>query len=506
MAGVMQRPPPPPHDQPAASRSRTQVFGLLVRDCMRPAREVLVVRPETRVADMIAAFVFERAACIVVADRSGRPAGIIEDGDIARRIAFRVPPETPASAVMTAPLITVGRGEYLYHAIATMRRHGLKRLPVTDRQGRLAGLLDLTDALAVAAEGLLQQIDRLSHEGTIDGMRAVKAAQVELAEALFEDNLPATDIQQLLTRINNDLYRRIGEQALQQMAAAGWGELPLSAATIVMGSGGRGENFLMPDQDNGFVIADYPDADHARIDAFFLELAERMCRDLNAVGIRYCNGYCMAINPLWRKTLSQWREQIALWVRKSNFVSIRLSDIFFDFQPVWGQSELADELRHTVTRLVRGNPLFLRQMFQETAEHTVALGFFGGFVTERDDRAHRGEINLKLKGILPLVSAVRLLALRHGSEETATLARIGVLAAAGVLAAGEAEDLRGAFALITDMLLRQQIADFKVGREVGYFIDPQPLTKRRRAALHDALRAIETLRKRVDYEFTAQLF
>jgi len=45
-----------------------------------------------------------------------------------------------------------------------------------------------------------------------------------------------------------------------------------------------------------------------------------------------------------------------LWVRKSNFVSIRLSDIFFDFQPVWGQSELADELRHTVTRLVRGNP------------------------------------------------------------------------------------------------------------------------------------------------------
>jgi signal-transduction protein with cAMP-binding, CBS, and nucleotidyltransferase domain len=367
-------------------------------------------------------------------------------------------------------------------------------------------LLDLADALAIAAEGLLRQIDRLSHEGTLSGLKAVKVAEVELAEAMFADNLPATEIQQVLTRINNDIYRRIGEAALHEMAAAGWGELPRNAATIVMGSGGRGENFLMPDQDNGFIIADYADAEHPQIDAFFLELAERMCRDLNAVGIRYCNGYCMAINPLWRKTLSQWKAQIALWVRKSNFVSIRLSDIFFDFQPVWGKADLAEDLRRAVTDLVRGNPVFLRQMFQETTEQPAALGFFGGFVTEREDHAHRGEMNLKVKGVLPLVSAVRLLALRQGSEETATLARIAALAAAGILERPEAEDLTAAFALLTDVLLRRQIADFKAGREASYFIDPQQLTKRRRGELHDALRAIDALRKRVDYEFTAQLF
>lgn len=473
---------------------------------MRSTDGVLVVRPEIRVADMIAAFVFEGAGSVVVTDRGGRPAGIIDESDIARRIAFRVPPDTPASAVMTSPVVSIARSEYLYLAIATMRRHGLRQLPVVDRQGRLVGLLDLTDALALAAEGLLQQIERLSQDGGPDGLKAVKVAEVELAEALFEDNLPATEIQQFLTRINNDIYRRIGETSLEEMVAAGWGDLPVTAATIVMGSGGRGENFLLPDQDNGFVIADYPDAEHARIDAFFLELAERLCRELDAVGIRYCNGYCMAINPLWRKTLRQWKEQVALWVKKSNFVSIRLSDIFFDFQPVWGQSQLAEELRHTVTRLVRGNPVFLRQMFQETTEQSAALGFFGGFITERDDRAHRGEMNLKFRGTLPLVSAVRLLALREGCEETATLARIAALAAAGVLEKREAENLTAAFALITDVLLRRQIADFKAGRTVSYFIDPQQLTKSGRGDLHDALRAVDALRKRVDYEFTAQLF
>ena len=31
-----------------------------------------------------------------------------------------------------------------------------------------------------------------------------------------------------------------------------------------MGSGGRGESYLFPDQDNGFILADYPDAEHTR--------------------------------------------------------------------------------------------------------------------------------------------------------------------------------------------------------------------------------------------------
>ena len=121
------------------------------------------------------------------------------------------------------------------------------------------------------------------------------------------------------------------------MAAEGWGEPPAAAATIVMGSGGRGENFLFPDQDNGFIVADYPDDEHGRFDAFFLELAERMCRDLNEIGIPYCNGYCMAVNPLWRKTLPQWIAQIGTWARKGSLVAVRLADIFFDFQPVWGE-------------------------------------------------------------------------------------------------------------------------------------------------------------------------
>jgi CBS domain-containing protein len=486
--------------------SRTAAFGMLVREFAQPLAQVAAVRPGARCGHVVELLRALAATSVVVVDAAGRPVGILTEGDIARRIVFRMPPETPVEAVMTTPVLTIPRREYLFVAIAAMRRHALRHLPVVDRDGRLAGMLRLHDALAAAAPALLRQIDRLARDDTPGGIHDVKAAQVELVEELLAEQLPATEVQQLLTRINNDLYRRVGEAALRSMAEEGWGEPPAKAATIVMGSGGRGENYLFPDQDNGFVVADYPDDAHTRIDTFFQELAERMCRELNDVGIAYCNGYCMAVNPLWRKTLPQWITQIGTWTRRGSTVAVRLADIFFDFQPVWGEMGLARQLRASVTGLVRNNRSFLRQMFQDKLEHSAALGIFGGFVVERENREFRGKVNLKYTGTLPLVSGIRLLALREGIDDTATLARIRALANAGILDDNERDELSEAFAVVTEILLRQQLADWRAGHRVSYYVDPEMLSKRRRAALLDSLKAIHALRKRAHLEFTAHVF
>ena len=487
-------------------RSRIAVFSKLARDFMWPYEDILAVRPGTTCEDMINRLASARAPCAVVVDVGGRPIGIITERDIVRRITYRASGDTPVEQVMTSPVMTIRRKDYLYHAIALMRRHGLRHMPVVDADGQFAGLLSLDVSLAAVDDRLMRQVDRLTHDSSLEGLRALKASQIELAEDLFADRLPAPEIQQLLTRINNDIYRRAGEATLAQMAREGWGEVPVPACVIVTGSGGRGENFLLPDQDNGIIIADYPDARHPQVDAFYRELAERLCRDLDAIGIPYCNGYCMAINPLWRKSLSQWLEQITLWGKKSNFVAIRLADIFFDFQPVWGHYELAFDLRRKVTRLVRKNHHFLRQMFQDKVGHNVALGFFGGFVTEREQGQHRGQVNLKHTGTIPLVGAVRLLALREGVEETSTLDRIRVLAEMDVLSSNELAELTAAFDLITAILLRSQLASSRTGKPVTYYVDPDRMTRSERQALLDSLKAIDSLRKRVHLEFTGQIF
>jgi len=489
-------------------RSQTAIFSKLVKDFMR--RVPLAVEKSTTLGDVVAGMDAEKASSAMITDSQGRPIGIITEYDIARRVTFRTDASALVEDVMTKPVLTIQEGEYLYHAIAIMRRRKLRHLPVVDAEGGLTGMLNLDDALAVAGERLMGQIDRLSQEGTLDGLREVHAAQIEVAGELLADNLPAPEVLALMTRINNDIYGRIISLSLRNMADEGWGDPPVPFAVIVFGSGGRGENYLFPDQDNGFVLADYPDEDHAGVDAFFIELAERMTRDLDAVGFPLCKGHCMATNPLWRKTLSQWIEQITLWGRKRHEVAVRLADIFFDFQPVWGDEALAGALRDKVSVLTKANPFFLETMYHDKADYGVGLkalgGIFGRFVLEQDNPEYKGHLALKHTGILPLVSAIRLLALREGVAETSTCKRIETLADMKIFNDAERENLTSAFSLLTDILLKQQIKDFKSGRTPTYYVHPRMLSRRRKDQLFEALTAIDQLRKRVRSDFTADIF
>ena len=488
-------------------RWQTAVFSRKVTEIMRDAP--LTVPPGTpcgEVVQRLRTTGATGATGATVVDGDGRPIGIVTERDVARRIAFEIDPATAVEQVMTAPLRTIPHDEYLFHAIERMRRHDLRHMPAVDHDGRLVGMVNLIDALVLAAGRLMSRIQLLTDEGTVDSLRKIKKAQARLAEELLEDNLPAPEVLAFLTRVNNDIYRRIVNMAIRDMEAGGWGRPPVRFAVIVMGSGGRGENYLFPDQDNGFILEDYPDAEHNRIDKYFIELAERMTRDLDAVGIPFCNGYCMAVNPLWRKTLSQWIEQVELWGRKRNFVAIRLSDIFFDFQPVWGDVELAGTLRREVTRIIGANHFFLQQMYAKEKDHNVALSFFGNIITEKDNKEHKGKVNLKHTGTLPLVEAIRLLSLRAGITETSTLGRIAALHRAGAMEDGEHDNLSGAFHLLTDILIRRQISDFLDGKKVGYHLNPDKLKKRRRKRLVEALKDIDDLRDRVKAEFTGDVF
>ena len=109
-----------------------------------------------------------------------------------------------------------------------MRRLGLRHMPVVDGAGRPAGMLDLHEALAAASATMVAQIDRLTQESSIEGLAHTKQAQAELASELLADNLPAPDIQALITDINQDLHRRVLEAVLATMAGEGWGAPPVA--------------------------------------------------------------------------------------------------------------------------------------------------------------------------------------------------------------------------------------------------------------------------------------
>lgn len=483
--------------------TQTDIFRRLVSD--RLGDPPVCLAPDASLKELVERMESETATSAVVVDESWRPAGIITEQDVTRRIAFRLDPETPVSQIMTTPVVTIQRTDYLYHAVAFMRRRALRHIPVLDEEGLVCGMLSLSEALGYLSAQTLELAHILTHEETLEGLCAVKAAQVELAEALFDDNVPVPEVQSLLTGINRDIHARILRRHLAEMEAEKkWGKPPVDFSLIILGSGGRGENFLFPDQDNAFILEDYPDADHSAFDAFFVELAERMTKDLDAVGLPLCRGYVMATNPVWRKTLSQWRDQVAYWMRSRSPSTLRYCDIFFDFAHGFGRAEYAARLREYVTGMATRNPGFVKDMFAVQEDHAVALGWFGRLMTETGDDGHNGMINLKYNGTLPLVEGVRLLSLKHGIAETSTLGRLKGLRQCEAIDDDAHDYLTGGLNHLTRLLLRQQLADFKAGKKVTNFVPKASLSKREKEYLADCFRAIRDLRGTLSSVFSGE--
>ena len=131
------------------------------------SRIVVVVERRTPLLDAARRMREEHVGCLVVVDASAcgrKVAGMLTDRDIVTAVVARgVPPEMlRVEDVMTAEVVTVTTSTPFAELLATMRRRGLRRLPVVDAQGALQGLVTLDDVLEVLAEHmrtLAQAID-----------------------------------------------------------------------------------------------------------------------------------------------------------------------------------------------------------------------------------------------------------------------------------------------------------------------------------------------------------
>lgn len=469
----------------------------LLQKAGEAAQEIpVLVESGEPLIDLVARLRTSGADTAVVVDEAGTPVGMVGLRDILEKVVYEAPPEDTVATVLDARAPLIGCGEPLFRALARIERERLPALVVVDERGRACGLLRREAVLARGHGDLLGRLAATAPDETVATPVAGRAAQAAIVSALLEAHQPVTDVLRLVNAMDLDMIARVAAAAVSSLRADGWGEPPVDFAVIVMGSAGRGESLLCPDQDNGFILADYPDEEHGGIDGYFIELAERFTRDLALAGFPLCRGNVMATNPVWRKTLTQWCDQISGWTRRRSNVAILAADIFFDFRCACGNLALAAELRTHVTRIARESPAFLNQLLWQQAEQGSVVGLFGRLITS-DEAPHSGRLDLKLNGLVPLVELVRLLALRAGIAETGTLARLAALRDAGHLAGEDEAELREGFAFLSGLLLHQQVADWRAGREPGNHVAPAALPRWQREHLVATLRAIEGIRRRV---------
>jgi len=84
-----------------------------------------------------------------ICDREGHPIGVLTDRDLAVRVCAedRRASETRAGAVMTREIITCRDTDPIEAAEDLMARHRKSRMLVVDEDGRLAGVISLSDVV-----------------------------------------------------------------------------------------------------------------------------------------------------------------------------------------------------------------------------------------------------------------------------------------------------------------------------------------------------------------------
>ena len=444
----------------------------------------LFVSPEASLGELLRIMMDKKVSSVFVGAPRADAAGIVTERDVLRAIAAKDAGALAdkAGEVMSKPLASVRAEAFIYRALARMDRLYLRHLAVVDDAGTIIGALTSRNLLRLRASEAVALGDEIETAENAAMLAGAWPKVPAIAEHLIAEAVDARDVASVISREICAMTRRAAELGEARLKDSGKGPPPRSYAVMVLGSGGRGESLLAPDQDNAIVYEG--DEDDAEVDRWFEELGIFIADTLDAAGIPYCKGGVMAKNAAWRHSMGGWRVLVGDWVRRSRPEDLLNVDIFFDAKPVFGKAELADALFSEAYGIGGQAPDFLKLLAQAAADFKPPLGMFGGF------QASEGRVDLKRGGLLPIVTTARILSIRYKVRQRSTAARLQGLIDAGIGAKGDLSGFLAAHGVILRQILMQQIEDLREGRTVSNRIAVKSLTRSASSELKEALRAI----------------
>ena len=137
-------------------------------------REVVVVRPDTTLAEVAEIMGMKGISGVPVVDPNGKVVGVISEKDFLTHMGVHEPKnfmslvasclkskgcvalpikKREAADLMSSPAVTVGPDTSVKEIAAIFTEKGLNRVPVTDPEGRLLGLVSRGDIVKAAMGG-----------------------------------------------------------------------------------------------------------------------------------------------------------------------------------------------------------------------------------------------------------------------------------------------------------------------------------------------------------------
>lgn len=442
-------------------------------------------------------------SALVVLDNEKKPRGILTEKNIVRYlVANQLYPVSQCNVerVMNSNLTQISPESFLGQALVAMIRQKTKHIIVVDR-GKLVGIITMADLIRTRSTGNLLLSQDIESQTTIKGLYHISGQVDNILNALIAEKASVREVFEVMSELHERLSRRIIQLSEERMKITGWGPPPVDYCWINMGSAARYEQTLRTDQDNAIIYAD-PDPDKKEdADTYFSKLAELIVESHAECGFVKCKGNVMAVNPQWRRSLSEWNRAIRNWTRSYDPEDTRILTILLDYRPIWGNMSLAQSFWNEIFKAFEASLTAQHMMAKDEFQYKLPISFLGTFVTEKSG-PHKNEIDLKKAGASHIVNGVRIFAIKNKISEPSTFGRLKQIEEAGAMSAEEAELFGASFETLMMFRIRENMKKAKQGKEPDNYIDPYSLRKRERMILKDALSGVAQLQKLVNKEFS----
>ncbi|MEA3362831.1 MAG: putative nucleotidyltransferase substrate binding domain-containing protein [Thermodesulfobacteriota bacterium] len=489
------------HAQNALTQMEAYPFKKRLSEIM--STPVITCTPETSIQEISRKMIQQSISAILVCDKKNQLLGIVTEKDLVAKVLARETVDfhtANAGEVMSHHPYTMAPDTFMYEATTFMMGHKIKHLPILD-QGEIVGIVSLQDLMKYRSQKSMLLIGNVNKARTVEDLIFAREEIVKVARALLGESRSHIETMEIISYIHHRIIQRCYEIVLDEMQRQGKKQPDIKVCFIIMGSGGRKEMLLGPDQDNGFIYENFPDDKIAEVDAFFIPFAEKLVAALARIGYPRCKGNVMVNNPLWRGRLGEWQERVSDWIRVPEAQKVRYSSIFLDFMPIAGEASLCQDLREIVHHEIKTHPIFLYHMMELDFKHKVPLSLIGRFSLEREKK-HKGQLSIKQAGSIFIVDCVRMFLLEQQVEATTTTERLDQLVKLKVFNPETAEHIKAAFEAFTFLRLRNEISLIDQGKFPSHYLDPYALTKMEQDLLKEAFRVASKLQDSTKRHFS----
>ncbi|MFV8826355.1 DUF294 nucleotidyltransferase-like domain-containing protein [Alkalihalobacterium sp. APHAB7] len=431
----------------------------------------------------------QRASSVVVNDFDGTLIGIITEKDIVQRVVANLS-KGPllAKDIMTTNPITISRYGYYYEAMSSFLLNGIKHLPV-EEDGKVVGMVTLSDLLRKKNRGSMEILQKIE-QSAFSNLPTVKSAIYDVLGQLINDEIPTVHTLEIITKLYDRLVNHCLDLAVASLAAKGKGKPPVPFCWFTMGSSGRGEQFLLTDQDH-FLVYDNPDSgDSERVEEYFALLGQEIVDHLHKAGYKLCIGKMMANEENWRGTLKTWQERLRGWALRATNDNVLLGHNFMSFRFLYGDDNLHDEFVKMVKEQVSRSRIYLYRMAEQEREHPVPTldhpirALFG---------LRRDSIDIKKHALFPLHHCLQVLSAHHGIVVGTPLQRLDALVKLNVFSPEVADDIRFAYEIVLKVRVEQAWGRYLRKEEGTSEVKFTHLRSRDKEELMIALKAIRSL-------------